>query len=116
MTGRAVAPIAPSTVRVNRGFSTDLRSSAYPPPIGETLVPCRFSRHRTGRMPEIGGEDMRDWIRAIRLDAADQGTTTAEYAMVTMAAVTFAGLLIKIVSGSQVAGMLTGLVRRALSV
>jgi len=59
---------------------------------------------------------MRDWIRAIRLGAADQGTTTAEYAMVTMAAVTFAGLLIKIVGGGQVAGMLTGLVQRALSV
>ena len=59
---------------------------------------------------------MRDWIRAIRLEAADQGTTTAEYAMVTMAAVTFGGLLLKIVGGGAVAGMLTALVRRALTV
>lgn len=59
---------------------------------------------------------MRDWIRAIRLGAADEGTTTAEYAMVTMAAVTFGGLLLKIVGGGEVAKILTGLVRRALSV
>ena len=59
---------------------------------------------------------MRNRIRAIRLGATDQGTTTAEYAMVTMAAVTFGGLLIKIVGGGEVAGILTGLIRRALSV
>ena len=60
---------------------------------------------------------MRDWIRAIRLEMArDQGTTTAEYAMVTMAAVAFGGALLKIVGGDEVAGILVGLVRRALSV
>ena len=59
---------------------------------------------------------MRTWIREIRLGARDAGTTTAEYAMVTMAAVAFAGLLLKIVSGGEVAGILTGLIRRALNV
>jgi hypothetical protein len=59
---------------------------------------------------------MRKWIREIRLGARDAGTTTAEYAMVTMAAVAFAGLLLKIVSGGEVAGILTGLIRRALNV
>jgi hypothetical protein len=59
---------------------------------------------------------MRTWIREIRLGAREAGTTTAEYAMVTMAAVAFAGLLLKIVSGGEVAGILTGLVRRALNV
>jgi hypothetical protein len=59
---------------------------------------------------------MRDWIRAIRLGGSDLGTTTAEYAIVTMAAVAFAGLLIKILSSSAVAGMLTDLVHRALNV
>jgi hypothetical protein len=59
---------------------------------------------------------MRNRVRAVRLRAADQGTTTAEYAMVTMAAVTFGGLLIKIVGGGEVARILTGLIRRALSV
>ena len=55
---------------------------------------------------------MRDRIRA----GADDGTTTAEYAMVTMAAVTFGGLLIKVVGGGEVADILTGLVRQALAV
>ena len=59
---------------------------------------------------------MRNRIRAVRLVTPDQGTTTAEYAMVTMAAVTFGGLLLKVVGGDEVAGMLTGLVRQALSV
>jgi uncharacterized protein DUF4244 len=59
---------------------------------------------------------MRDWIRAVRLGGSDRGTTTAEYAIVTMAAVAFAGLLIKILSSSAVAGMLTALVHRALNV
>jgi uncharacterized protein DUF4244 len=59
---------------------------------------------------------MRDWIRGVRLGGSDLGTTTAEYAIVTMAAVAFAGLLIKILSSSAVAGMLTDLVHRALNV
>jgi hypothetical protein len=59
---------------------------------------------------------VRKWIHEIRLGARDAGTTTAEYAMVTMAAVAFAGLLLKIVSGGEVAGILTGLIRRALNV
>jgi endonuclease V-like protein UPF0215 family len=51
----------------------------------------------------------------IRLIGVDDGTTTAEYALVTMAAVTFAGILIKIVGGEEVAKILTDLVRRALN-
>jgi hypothetical protein len=67
-------------------------------------------------LPDSEEEVMRDRIRAIRLEAAEAGTTTAEYAMVTMAAVTFGGLLIKIVGGGEVAKILTGLIRRALSI
>ena len=60
---------------------------------------------------------MRNRIRALlRESVNDCGTTTAEYAVVTMAAVTFAGLLIKVVGGGQVADLLTGLVQRALNV
>ncbi len=58
---------------------------------------------------------MRDRIRARGL-GVDEGTTTAEYAMVTMAAVTFGGLLIKVVGGGEVAEILTDLVRKALTV
>ncbi|MFJ2619583.1 DUF4244 domain-containing protein [Glutamicibacter sp. NPDC087344] len=47
--------------------------------------------------------------------AAEQGSTTAEFAMVTLAAVAFAGLLISILSSGDVRGMLMGLISKALS-
>ncbi|WP_313814107.1 DUF4244 domain-containing protein [Glutamicibacter sp.] len=45
----------------------------------------------------------------------DEGSTTAEFAMVTLAAVAFAGLLISILSSGDVRGMLMGLISKALS-
>jgi hypothetical protein len=45
----------------------------------------------------------------------DAGTTTAEYAMVTMAAVAFAGLLALVLRSDEVRGTLTDLVHRALN-
>lgn len=45
----------------------------------------------------------------------DEGAATAEYAIATMAAVGFAGLLVVIMRSDEVRGMLTDLVRRALS-
>lgn len=46
----------------------------------------------------------------------DSGAATAEYAVATMAAVAFAGLLVVIMRSDEVRGILTDLVRRALSV
>ena len=48
--------------------------------------------------------------------SAETGSATAEYAVATMAAVGFAGLLIVILRGDEVRGILTDLVRNALSV
>lgn len=45
----------------------------------------------------------------------DRGAATAEYAIATMAAVGFAGLLVVIMRSDQVRGMLTDLVQRALT-
>jgi hypothetical protein len=45
----------------------------------------------------------------------DTGSATAEYAIATMAAVGFAGLLVIILKGDEVKGILTDLVTRALS-
>ena len=47
---------------------------------------------------------------------AETGAATAEYVVATMAAVGFAGLLIVILRGDEVRGILTDLVRNALSV
>ena len=47
--------------------------------------------------------------------AADAGMTTAEYAVGTLAAVGFAGLLFKVVTSSKVQAALTGIIEKALS-
>ena len=54
--------------------------------------------------------------RAATLFADDAGAATAEYAVATMAAVAFAGLLVLIMRSDEVRGILTALVRRALTV
>jgi hypothetical protein len=50
-----------------------------------------------------------------RLRLADDGSVTAEYAVATMAAVGFAGLLVVILRSEEVRGILTDLVRNALA-
>ncbi|WP_432561544.1 DUF4244 domain-containing protein [Kineococcus sp. SYSU DK003] len=47
--------------------------------------------------------------------ARDAGMATAEYAMATLAACGFAGLLIAILRSNEVRGLLLGIVRQALS-
>ncbi|WP_082486341.1 DUF4244 domain-containing protein [Frigoribacterium sp. Leaf186] len=53
---------------------------------------------------------------AQRLARADNGAATAEYAIVIMAAVGFAGLLVTIMRSDEVRGVLSDLVRSALTV
>ncbi|WP_159810854.1 DUF4244 domain-containing protein [Cellulomonas citrea] len=47
--------------------------------------------------------------------ADDAGMATAEYAVVTLAAVGFAGLLLVILKSSEVRDLLLGIIRAALS-
>jgi hypothetical protein len=54
------------------------------------------------------------WTSRLR-PRGDEGMTTAEYAMGTLAAVAFAGLLLKVVSGGQVEGWLSAVIGRALA-
>ena len=71
-----------------------------------SFLPCpRHRRPRLRRLPR--------W-RSARL--RDAGTATAEYAVATPAACGFAGLLLVILRGSEVRGLLLGIVRRALAV
>lgn len=46
----------------------------------------------------------------------ERGTTTAEYAIGTLAACAFAAVLYKILTGGAVASALSGLIRRALGI
>jgi Flp pilus assembly pilin Flp len=50
-----------------------------------------------------------DWLN-------ESGATTAEYAIITLAAVGFAGILLAILRSEEVKAMLLDLVRSALSV
>lgn len=55
-------------------------------------------------------------VQARALLRDDTGAATAEYAIATMAAVAFAGMLVVIMRSDEVRGILTDLVRRALTV
>jgi hypothetical protein len=72
-----------------------------------TPVP-RLTRRRAERLYRPRAADRRP--------ADDAGAATAEYAIATMAAVAFAGLLVVIMRSDEVRGILTELVRRALTV
>jgi hypothetical protein len=52
------------------------------------------------------------WARLC--DAAEAGMSTAEYAVATLAAVGFAGLLYKVLTSAKVQAALTGIIERAL--
>ena len=53
--------------------------------------------------------------RGLRRSAAELGMATAEYAVVTLAACGFAGLLVAILHSDTVRGLLLGIIRRALA-
>lgn len=55
----------------------------------------------------------RRWTR--RTLTGDEGTTTVEYALGTVAAAALAGVLYSVVTGDSVFGALTGLINHALS-
>ena len=54
--------------------------------------------------------------RRRRRGLGELGMATAEYAVVTVAACAFAGLLLAIVRSPEVRGLLLGIIKRALSV
>ncbi|WP_231328838.1 DUF4244 domain-containing protein [Actinomadura graeca] len=53
-------------------------------------------------------------VRRWRETDREEGMSTAEYAVGTIAAAAFAGLLFKIVTSSEVKTLLTGVIKRAL--
>ncbi|WP_400994296.1 DUF4244 domain-containing protein [Agromyces sp. GXQ0307] len=73
------------------------------------------ARPSLGCAPHVGRTRRRLAAIARRL-AGERGAATAEYAVATMAAVGFAGLLVVILRGDEVRGILTDLVRNALTV
>ncbi|UZN02436.1 DUF4244 domain-containing protein [Cellulomonas sp. S1-8] len=71
----------------------------------------RVTKHGTG------GAAWRAVLRRVRAaqgSARDAGMATAEYAIATLAAVGFAGVLLVVLKGNEVKGLLSGIVRQAL--
>jgi hypothetical protein len=75
--------------------------SSFSPLLGPVRIPAS-RRERTS-------------VRA-RWWSADDGAATAEYAIVIMAGVSFAGVLVTILRSGQIQSVLTELVQRALTV
>jgi hypothetical protein len=73
--------------------------------------------HRRPRRTDDGRSDGRsDGRTESHTDdkSHDEGMSTAEYAVGTIAAAAFAGLLFKIVTSAQVQTLLTGIIKKAL--
>lgn len=75
-----------------------------------TRIPRRAASRDLPALPPLTSR------RAAELFDDEAGAATAEYAVATMAAVAFAGLLVVIMRSDEVRGILTDLVRRALTV
>ena len=77
------------------------------------IAPDRLKRRRLAfpHLPDPGHRR-----RAAGILGDETGAATAEYAIATMAAVAFAGLLVVIMRSDEVRGILEDLVRRALTV
>ncbi|MEV8636729.1 DUF4244 domain-containing protein [Streptosporangium sp. NPDC051023] len=56
------------------------------------------------------------WALLTTASGRDRGMSTAEYAVGTIAACAFAGLLFKVVTSSEVQQLITGLINRALNI
>ena len=63
----------------------------------------------------VAGQGRLAVVRAAIRDGDDVGMATAEYAIATVAAAGFAGILIALLRSDEVRGLLMGIVRSALS-
>ena len=86
------------------------------PPPGGAAADGRLAARSIPSVPSVRWGTSCRFRRAMRFVAGERGAATAEYAVATMAAVGFAGLLVVILRGDEVRGILTDLVRNALTV
>jgi hypothetical protein len=97
------------------------RTASSRPPLGPDPAEGPEAEHdETDRLAEViafpvGGQNRRARRSWRQLGGSEAGMATAEYAIATLAAVAFAGLLVLILRSGEVRGMLTGLVELALT-
>jgi len=76
----------------------------------------RAIRPRTDWRPTARARHVREAMLArVPADLREAGMATAEYAIATLAAVGFAGLLVVILKGNEVRGLLLAIVHQALT-
>ncbi|GAA1166021.1 hypothetical protein GCM10009673_23150 [Nesterenkonia sandarakina] len=75
------------------------------------MVITRADQERTPKGP--AAQRVEVWAR--QLHQEEDGLATAEYGIVMLAAVGFAGLLVAVLSSGTARGLLTGIIERALS-
>ncbi|EAR24154.1 hypothetical protein A20C1_11939 [marine actinobacterium PHSC20C1] len=81
------------------------------------LEPGRCARARLTVRPAVLTPPHPGTITVLRARlSSDRGAATAEYAITTLAAVGFAGLLVVVLRSGEVRSMLTDIVRSALSI
>ena len=90
-------------------LAQSIARSASTPGTGAVPAPVRRRRSRRPFAALKPG-------RALRRRAGAGGMATAEYAIATLAACGFAGLLLALLRSGEVRSLLFGIVRRALSV
>lgn len=75
------------------------------------------SRPRLIRTPLRGGRTAVDRVNAqvLRLVTDDDGMSTAEYAIGTIAAAAFGAILYTVISGDNIVSALTGIIDKALN-
>lgn len=116
---RRTHPVHPSAT-----ITTGLRATAERQPIAERQPvaercltdgrrPTAPARSATGPCAAHGSA-LTHRVRSARRAASDAGMATAEYAVATLAAVGFAGVLVVVLKGGEVKSLLTGIIRQAL--
>ena len=70
-----------------------------------------------GREPAPGADPNRDGqdLAPLNWDDPDLGASTAEYAVIVLAAAAFGGVMAAVLSSDSVSGMLLGIIQKALS-
>lgn len=94
--------------------------AAYASSVQPPIHPPIHAGHRVPGLGALPERLERGWCRlrtGFRRSLIDEtGAVTAEYAITTMAAVAFAGLLVVIIRSGEVRELLTNLVRAALQI
>ena len=108
---------APDTPLRSRGGQAEARSGSRP---GKgTAGKGTGNEAAAGRSNVVelypGSSRGRRYRRRVRLMGSETGMATAEYAIATLAAVGFAGLLVFILRSDEVRGFLLNLIRTALA-